>query len=254
MLGFCLSRLQDYNFDGLFSFNTQPGDWLYFHEGLFRYGMIVHLAGCLPAGLLAVLQFTPIIRHKFILFHRMVGYVTLVLVLISNIGAIIIIRRPAGGDISKQTILALLVILTTLSAVMALWNIRVLQIDQHRAWMLRLWFYMGTIITLRIIAYTGAAIITRIGGFYAIWSCEKIDFTYRQFGVTGILEKKYPQCLSTNGTLDGQTVVPARFDLTEPEAAGASSNVMFGAGVSPHYHFFVTFNHIHPFAQMYLLD
>ena len=191
----------------------------------------MHLAGAIPLGILAVLQFTPIIRHKFILFHRMNGYTCLLLILVSNIGCSILIRRPAGTDIPWQTVGAVLIFLTTFSAIMAYWNIKKLQIDQHRAWMLRCIFYMGTAVTSRLILFSGAAIISRIGGFHDIWPCDKIDFTYRQFGFDGILPLKYPQCLSPNGTLDGEVVVRAIFDVTAPEEAGASAGILSGPSV-----------------------
>ena len=191
----------------------------------------MHLAGAIPAGLLVVFQFTPVIRHKFILFHRINGHIVLLLILLSNLGCIFLIRRPAGTDIPWQSVGAVLIFLTTFSGAMAYYNIKKLQIDQHRAWMLRCIFYLGTAVTVRIIIYSGALVITRIGGFYDVWPCDRIDFTYRQFGVPGILAAKYPQCL-TNETLDGQVVVPAVFDLMAPESAGAAASLMSGPGVS----------------------
>jgi len=75
MFGFSLSKLQDFDYANLFPKNVLPGYMYYFHSGTLRVGMIMHLAGCLPAGLLMGLQFTPVIRHKFILFHRINGYI-----------------------------------------------------------------------------------------------------------------------------------------------------------------------------------
>ena len=74
MFGFSLSRLQDFNYDDLFSKQIIPGYMYHFHKGSIRVGMILHLAGCLPAGLLMVLQFLPVIRHKYMIFHRINGY------------------------------------------------------------------------------------------------------------------------------------------------------------------------------------
>ena len=60
MLAFSLSRPQDFNYDELFSINIAPGYMHYFSKGSYRVGMILPLAGALPAGILMVLQFTPI--------------------------------------------------------------------------------------------------------------------------------------------------------------------------------------------------
>lgn len=54
-----------------------------------------------------------------------------------------IARRAFGGDIGFQGIVGLSVIMVTSAIVMAVYNIKRLQIDQHRAWMLRAMFYIG---------------------------------------------------------------------------------------------------------------
>ena len=232
MFGFSLSRLEDYNFDNVFSINIAAGDWYWYHAGHYRVGMLLHLGGVLPAGLLMVLQFVPAIRHRVLLFHRINGYAVLLLLLVSNAGACMILSRSAGGIVATQTALAVLVILTTTGMAMAWWNIKRLQIDQHRAWMLRTMFYFGVIITTRLITYSGAAIISRMGGYYSVWSCDQVDFTYRQFGVEGILQKKYPQCLQPNGTLDGMVVIKAAWELLAPEQLGVDTEIPFSVGVS----------------------
>ena len=238
MLGFSLSRLQDFNYDKLFSINIAPGYMYYFSRGSYRVGMILHLAGALPAGILMVLQFTPVIRHKFLLFHRINGYVVLVLLLVSNVAACIVLRHNHGGSrIAAQTSEAFLVIITTVGIALAWWNIRRLQVDQHRAWMLRTMFYYGTIISSRVLTEISSYIITHMSGYYMVWSCDEIDFLYRQYEMGGFPADKYPQCLAPNGTLrvDELVVVDAaRFDM-EPERAGASSTVPFGAAVSLSY-------------------
>jgi uncharacterized membrane protein YozB (DUF420 family) len=86
----------------------------------------------------------PIVRQKAILFHRINGYTVVLLILISHAGALMIARRAFGGGVPIQAMIGLLVIVTSISIALALWNIKKLQIDQHRAWMLRAMFYMGT--------------------------------------------------------------------------------------------------------------
>lgn len=54
-----------------------------------------------------------------------------------------IARRAFGGTLATQSVVGTLVIATTTSVFMAYYNIKRLQIDQHRAWMLRVWFYVS---------------------------------------------------------------------------------------------------------------
>lgn len=235
MLGFSLSRLQDFNYDKIFAINIAPGYMYYFHGGSYRIGMIIHLACALPAGILMVLQFTPIIRYKFLTFHRLNGYFTLLLLLTSNVAACVVLRHNHGGDrIAAQSAEAFLVIITTIGIALAWWNIRRLQVDQHRAWMLRTMFYYGAIVTSRILTNLAMPIITRMGDYYMIWKCDEIDYVYKEYGLEGIPYEKYPQCLNPNGTNFGRVVVSALVLSadTAPEQLGASSDVPFGAAVS----------------------
>ncbi|KAL2760158.1 hypothetical protein ACRALDRAFT_2089318, partial [Sodiomyces alcalophilus JCM 7366] len=186
MLGFSLSRLPDLDYDGHFKekFALVPGYWYYFGEGHYRYGMLIHLATVLPAGILMVLQFTPVLRHKFLMFHRINGYIVSLLTVISNLAAFVIIRHPQGGNrTSSHAVETLMGIITTVGIVMAVWNARRKQIDQHRAWMLRTMFYMGVTITARLLNLAATPIITRIGTYWAVWMCDEISFLYTNFGL-----------------------------------------------------------------------
>lgn len=234
MLGFSLSRLHYFNFDGEFSKSTAPGYWYYFGHGAKRIAMIVHFAGALPAGILMVLQFTPIIRHKFLLFHRLNGYLVLFLLLVSNISVCVVFpHNHSGNRIAAQSAEAFLVIITTAGMGLAWWNIRRLQIDQHRAWMLRTMFYFGSIITSWIFGNIASWIVTSMGGYYNVWTCDEIDFLYKQYGLEGTPEDLYPQCFSPRATPETPVVVTAsRASTAGPEQAGSSSTVPFGSMVS----------------------
>jgi uncharacterized membrane protein len=89
-----------------------------------------------------ILQFVPVIRKR-ISFHRINGWIVVGLVVFSNIGALMITRRAFGGDLGAQTAFGLLALMTQVAFGMAIYNIKRLQIDQHRAWMLRAAFYLG---------------------------------------------------------------------------------------------------------------
>ena len=127
--------------------------------------MQLHLYTILPATLLACLQFVPVIRHKLLFFHRLNGYVAILLTQISSAGVLIITRHAFGGDFATQAWAGATVILTTLSLAMAYVNIKLLQIDQHRIWMMRAWGWFATIITIRIIMIISAQIISATSGW-----------------------------------------------------------------------------------------
>ena len=77
------------------------------------------------------------------MFHRLNGYLVILLSLISSVGTIIITKHAFGGDFATQTWTGTMVILTTIGYVMAWINIKLLQIDQHRAWMMRTWAWVS---------------------------------------------------------------------------------------------------------------
>ncbi|KAJ8093633.1 hypothetical protein PM082_020496 [Marasmius tenuissimus] len=110
------------------------------------------------------------------------------------------------GDISIQSGILFLGIVTLVSATIAWFNIKKLQIDQHRKWMLRTWFYASSIITLRIVMIITARIISAIGQYYTVWSCAEVLYTIDNNST--MLEELYPTCLS--GSLDAiHVAVPA---------------------------------------------
>lgn len=143
MFGFCLARLSYLNVDTNLASGASPGEWYWLRAGHYRIGITMHLATILPAGLLMVWQFVPIIRHKALLFHRINGYVVMLLVAVSHVGALMIVRRSFGGLLSTQAATGFLAIASAVAIVMAYWNVKKLQIDQHRAWMLRAMVWMG---------------------------------------------------------------------------------------------------------------
>lgn len=63
----------------------------------YRAGMGLHLATSFPAGVLAVVQFVPKIRHRWILYHRIAGYVAVVLMTAGNVGAMMMADTAMGG-------------------------------------------------------------------------------------------------------------------------------------------------------------
>jgi len=137
LLGFTLARIQYLNYNGVYLPDAPPGESYWQSNGHYKKGLLLHLSCILPASFLIILQFVPVVRHKFIIFHRISGYIIILLIATSNAGALMIARRGFGGTIETQAGIGLLVIITTVGIALAYYNIKRLQIDQHRAWMLR---------------------------------------------------------------------------------------------------------------------
>lgn len=149
-----LARLMYLNFGGVFcpveggkgGNSAAPGECYWYRTfSWYKTGIILHLAGILPAGILVVLQFTPVIRHKAIIIHRVCGWLAMLLWTVGTVGALMITRRAFNGTVDTQAWVGLTGLGSTVCFVLSIWNIKKLQIEQHRAWMLRGWFYVRTI-------------------------------------------------------------------------------------------------------------
>ncbi|KAJ6188551.1 hypothetical protein N7519_003459 [Penicillium mononematosum] len=229
LVGFCLARLQFLAFNGIFcnlestTGSAAPGECYWYSMPRYRIGIIIHLAGILPAGVLAVFQFVPAIRHKYLIYHRVAGYLIILLVFVSIAGAVMITDRSFGGHIATQTAVGALAIASTFGIINAYYNIKRLQIDQHRAWMLRVWFWMASIITLRLIQALSAVIISMYpSGWYQVMPCAEL------LPPLETVYSTYPVCSPSNSnlTVDSQVIVKANFN-GEPEQIGAALAIGF---------------------------
>lgn len=203
----------------------------------------MHLIGALAGGFLACLQFIPIIRYKAILFHRLNGYLAIVLMLVGNAGAYMIMDVSVGGTASLQIWIGIIGAMITLGFIMAIYNIKRLQIDQHRAWMLRVWTWAASIASLRLIMLAATHCSKAYGHvFHESFTCAQIYFMYQHVGVadqgnpTGQL---YPMCNTVQtlaGIPTGQQIDPSVNTATfvsvssagqGPEAAAAMVHNLF---------------------------
>ncbi|KAL8900842.1 MAG: hypothetical protein Q9207_005492 [Kuettlingeria erythrocarpa] len=226
--GFSFARLSYLNISGSASSSyangASPGEWYWYSHGFYRLGITIHLASILPAGLLMVWQFIPVIRHKFLMVHRINGYLVILLVIISNVGAVMIARRAFGGSLPTQAGVGLLVIISTISIALAYYNIKRLQIDQHRAWMLRAMFYLGTIVTLRLIMILSALISSQASYYDTTMTCGEL---LSILDTTEKVNALYPQCGQPGSTVDTLAIVQAKFG-SQPEQIGSSLRLSFG--------------------------
>ncbi|KAI0427089.1 hypothetical protein F5Y09DRAFT_350660 [Xylaria sp. FL1042] len=236
LFGFALSRLEYLNFWGVFCNPDEgpgqgalPGECLYYTEQRrYQIGIILHLATVVPGSLLACFQFVPVIRHKVILVHRINGYIVTLLSFVGTAAAIVIARRSAGGGVEVQILVGLVAIFFLGSLVIAIVNIKRLQIEQHRAWMIRAWAYGGAIITLRIGLIVGAIVVSSIGGYYLAEPCDKIN--YALHGQDATLSF-YPECASffSGENPEQQAIVKANYNGNNAIEVGAAFNIVFGA-------------------------
>ncbi|KAI0205169.1 hypothetical protein F4808DRAFT_410727 [Astrocystis sublimbata] len=235
LFGFTLARLEYLDFWGVFcnpdaenGSGALPGECFYYTQpGRFQIGIILHLATVLPASLLACLQFVPVIRHKVIIFHRINGYIVVTLATVASAAAIVIARHSAGGGVDVQVLVGLLAILFVGSFVISIINVKRLQIEQHRAWMIRAWVYGSAIITLRIGLIIGAIVVSKIGGHYLAQPCDKINFALQGEDATMHF---YPECapLFSGENLDQQATVSVNYFGQNAIEVGAAFNIIFG--------------------------
>lgn len=103
--------------------------------------------------------------QRFLILHRVNGYLIFLLFLLGAVGGLIITTHAYGGHIDTQTAAGALAVLVLVAFGIAWVNIKRLQIDQHRKWMLRAINLMASIVTSRIILAIATAIIAHIGSF-----------------------------------------------------------------------------------------
>ena len=103
LMGFVLARVQYLAIDSIFVKNAIPSDAVnYARPGVTRVGIIVHLGSVLPTGSLVCFQFVPIIRHKLLIFHRLNGYLVILLFFVSIAGVGMLFWDAAGGSPGTQ--------------------------------------------------------------------------------------------------------------------------------------------------------
>ena len=188
---YCIFRFPSLDIENVWGKRAVPGEWYWFRQGLYRIGMTMHLWSVLrkypfitrqhyysliayshekdnyliysqAAGALMPLQFLPIIRRRYITFHRLNGRLLLTLLMIGNISKLTIVSilkfclimntaalmfadRAFGGTLATQFAVINLAISITISTTKGYLAIRNLRIDQHRSWMLRTWAYASAV-------------------------------------------------------------------------------------------------------------
>ncbi|KAK7993222.1 hypothetical protein PG989_006603 [Apiospora arundinis] len=204
MLGFCLARLKYLDFYGVMCNPDQSkpstaaiGECFHLLRPLYANGMILHLAGVVPGGILAVVQFVPVVRNKALLIHQVNGYLVIVLALVGIAGGFIITRPTMGGQVDTQTATGFLGTTFLFANLMAYFSIKRLRIDLHRAWMIRAWvwtytlgferkltfiyrvlYQAGSILSIRLIFVLTFLILPMTGTYYLSQPCDKLAWLF----------------------------------------------------------------------------
>lgn len=152
VLGFAISRFPYLNYHGIFCrqgylkahYHAAPGECYYFLNGAReQVGMMLHLFAIIPCCFLVFFQFVPFIRQRYALFHRANGYIVILLMSIAMMGGLMATRKSFGGNPTFRATNVLLSSMVVVGLALAMVNIKRLQIEQHRAWMLRTWVWVS---------------------------------------------------------------------------------------------------------------
>lgn len=225
-----------------------PSECYWYMRGPSRYfiGITLHLSLVLPAAMLAVLQFVPALRQKYPAYHRRAGYVSLVMALLGALSTIPIADRSFGGTMSTRGAVGALFIASTTAFWKAWRGIRSGRIDQHRAWMLRAWGWMGAIVTMRPILVLAALLISQPAispPTYMPMLCDQLHYVFEfqnpnaSMSVDEALYAAYPLCAPENAALNPSGNVLVKADLAAAATANrhemmaASMNAVFGMAI-----------------------
>lgn len=213
-----------------------------------RNGLFLHLVTFLPAGALVCFQFIPVLqRPKHTAFHRANGYIVLSLSGIGIITALIISKEAMGGPITNR--IGTLILATTISTSLlkAIIAIRHRKIQEHRAWMLRGWFYVSisaiisshgspesqatSIITMRIILVSFAHVIgTPSRAMTLSMSCSVIEYLHKSF--PNASQTVYPSCEAyfSGENLAQEALVTTNWDLNDLPGITAALRIGYAVG------------------------
>ena len=203
-----------------------PGECYWYTKPWSRaqVGLHLHLWSVFPGGVLAILQFIPSIRCLFPHIHRSLGYICWSLGLVAAISSLLISDHAFGGAISTQASCMVLSSIVAVGTLKAYLSIKALRLDEHRAWMIRIWVNMGSILTMRMFLVPIAILISllqRIGApganYYGMveLSCEQLFYVFhsgKQF--KGMVNKANffdiygTSCLSNLAVLNNPSALP----------------------------------------------
>ena len=160
-----------------------------------------------PGGILAIFQFIPLIRARQPKIHRTLGYACWFFGVIAAASSLLIFDHSFGGAPSTKVAILSLSAIALLGHYKAYRAIKQFELDKHREWMMRIWIYMGSIVTMRpvfiLMAFT-ISFMRRWGipgaSMYATMElpCEQIFYMLTNGDEIGVATRK-PDFFSTYG-------------------------------------------------------
>ncbi|EPE24223.1 hypothetical protein GLAREA_08073 [Glarea lozoyensis ATCC 20868] len=209
-----------------------PGEGFLYKRAFLRALQQVHLWSVIPAGILLPLQFLPIVRRKYITLHRWAGRLLFILLMIGNITAYNLGMNAFGGMLDTRMFTLILLVCTTLSAYKAWKGIRDHRIDIHRAWTIRCWSYVGSILSLRVWMVILIVGIMRIAPdtFYVAISCAKMEFMFPDPVDRAAMYERHPSCFNLTTAASEKTYmgISANMKRVNLEETTAILSLVFG--------------------------
>ncbi|KAL3425345.1 hypothetical protein PVAG01_02136 [Phlyctema vagabunda] len=202
---FCLYRVRSTYHEFWLRHTVLHRFW--YTDGFLGSWMSIHLKTVIPAGLMMPFQFLPVIRQRYPRFHRYSGRLNFVLLIIANISGFFVAPKAMGGSASIRIVIFFIAGFSLFSAFKSWIGIRNMRIDQHRAWVIRTWAYMGSILSLRIwiVPFMIATQILNTNVHKRVLECQEVLFLYSTRGLS-LTEPlaRYPVC--ANATMGGAPV------------------------------------------------
>ncbi|KAB5595324.1 hypothetical protein CTheo_1196 [Ceratobasidium theobromae] len=222
LLGFCLSRLMMLAPTNVVH-KTVAGEWYWYRQALYKPNIFMHIYMSILGGLLASLQFIPIIRRKKMILHRINGYIVFFTLIPGSVAGSIVARRAFGGDLNSEAAYYTLGFMIGPAGMLGIYFARV-NTALHREWMIRTMSYTGSVITARFITLMARAIISAIGTYYAMWRCDEITFLLKD---PATIQEAFPVCV--NATRPKRTFVHVHASIHEDHINfGSTYRVTFG--------------------------
>jgi len=141
-----------------------------------RAAFIAHLALLVPWSIFGSLQFVPTLRKSMSYrYHRFAGHVFLALtVAVAGTGLAMATQAFGGGFVGLVGlfVLSISILFAGLNGYIA---IRMKRIPEHRDWMIRLFAYATSVLTLRLFLFLGMLIVTHLGGQSTTTRCDVIE-------------------------------------------------------------------------------
>ena len=138
-----------------------------------RGTFVAHLALLIPWSILGVFQFVPVVRKSLSYrYHRMAGVIFLGLTAAVAATGLAMASNAFGGGFTSQVGMFVLFLSVILAAFNGYRAIRMKNIPAHRDWMIRLFAYAISVLTLRLFMVLGMLIASAIGGQYTTTRCD----------------------------------------------------------------------------------